>query len=405
MKQYQIDRIKSLMDAKGITNQELASICGISAMTIGRLLTKTDYNPTTDTVEKIAEALGVHEQYIYETDAEAESKSKMSIRGFIEYDGIVSNIKTFEQLKKVYESILYDKNISKLVKEIKAEEEENKKSQCKTLNISDIDLFKYETIDTKLICAHSFRSNDDIVDDKNNDLGNMASGYGFNMFNEHFHNSECAYICGLFSMNTPKCIEIQRELQASDNGYSAKKDIRNGYEKRAKECVRTDWTTFNVEWMKLCVWAKCKGNKDFQKMLLGVSKNAIIVENSTYHKKPKEGEDKPAFWGARNFELEKKRAIIERSIIVNNPKSTKKDLEERINKARNSIHNFGLWEGTNCMGKILTLCKFHLHNHTELPIDYDLLRSKQIYLFGKLLTFEDDVYKHQPKKVTKQTIV
>ena len=114
MKQYQIDRIKNLMDAKGITNQDLASMCGISAMTISRLLTHTDHNPTTDTIEKIAEALGVHEQYIFETETESESKSKLSIRGFIEYDGIVSSIKTFEQLKKVYESILYDKNISNL---------------------------------------------------------------------------------------------------------------------------------------------------------------------------------------------------------------------------------------------------------------------------------------------------
>ena len=401
MKQYQIDRIKDLMDARGMTNQELASMCGISAMTIGRLLTKTDYNPTTDTVEKIAEALGVSEQYIYETEAEAENKTKLPIRGFIEYDGIVSSIKTFDQLKKVYDTICYDKNISKLVNEIKAQEKENKKAQCKPLNIADIDLFKKEAIDTKQICTHSFRSNDDVVEEKNNDLGNMASRYGFDLFNEHFHNSECAYICGLFSMNTPKCIEIQREFQASQNGFMAKKDIRRGYEKNAKECVRTDWTTFNVEWMKLCVWAKCKGNKDFRKMLLGVPKSAIIIENSTFQKKPKVGEDKPAFWGARNYELEKKRAIIERSIIVKNPKSTKKELEEKINKERNSIHTFGSWVGTNCMGKILTLCKWHLHNHTELPIDYDLLRSKHIYLFGKLLTF-DDAYEHQAKKRPKK---
>lgn len=39
------------------------------------------------------------------------------------------------------------------------------------------------------------------------------------------------------------------------------------------------------------------------------------------------------------------------------------------------------------MGKILTLCKYHLHQKTELPIDYELLRSKEIYLFGKLPTF------------------
>lgn len=65
MKQYQIDRIKDLMDAKGVTTKELASMCGYSEMTIRRILTP-NHNPTTDTVGKIAEALGVHEQYIYE---------------------------------------------------------------------------------------------------------------------------------------------------------------------------------------------------------------------------------------------------------------------------------------------------------------------------------------------------
>ena len=67
MKQYQIDRIKDLMDTQGVSSKELATKCGVSEMTIRRILTQ-GYNPTTDTVEKIVEALGVHEQYIYEID-------------------------------------------------------------------------------------------------------------------------------------------------------------------------------------------------------------------------------------------------------------------------------------------------------------------------------------------------
>ena len=43
--------------------------------------------------------------------------------------------------------------------------------------------------------------------------------------------------------------------------------------------------------------------------------------------------------------------------------------------------------GINCMGKILKMCQLALLDGTEPPIDYDLLRSKQIYLLGKLLTF------------------
>jgi phosphoglycolate phosphatase len=55
---------------------------------------------------------------------------------------------------------------------------------------------------------------------------------------------------------------------------------------------------------------------------------------------------------------------------------------------RNKINDIGEWVGTNCMGKILTVCKWHLEHNTTPSIDYELLRSKQIYLFGKLLRFE-----------------
>lgn len=44
MKQYQIERIKNLLEAKGMTNQELAFKCDISAMTVSRILTKPDYD-------------------------------------------------------------------------------------------------------------------------------------------------------------------------------------------------------------------------------------------------------------------------------------------------------------------------------------------------------------------------
>ena len=45
-------------------------------------------------------------------------------------------------------------------------------------------------------------------------------------------------------------------------------------------------------------------------------------------------------------------------------------------KERNKINDIGIWSGVNCMGKILTICKWCLDNNTEPPIDYDLLNSK-----------------------------
>ena len=188
MKQYQIDRIKDLMEAKGITNQELASLCGISAMTIGRLLTKTDYNPTTDTVEKIAEALGVHEYYIYEL--EGEIQSKVPINGYIEYGDTILKVKTFKQLEKVYNDIKHDLDAPKLAKSLIAEDKANQKTQSKQpIDIKTIDLFKKEQYDTSAIYTWSFRKSDDEKEDIINDLGNMCQGYPFNVCGERFLNS------------------------------------------------------------------------------------------------------------------------------------------------------------------------------------------------------------------------
>lgn len=123
--------------------------------------------------------------------------------------GQITRIETVKQLKAIYKRIIDDETVNQQVRDIKVKERENKKSQGKTLDISSIDLFRREEYDTSLVCTHSFRSNGDIVNDKPNDLGNMASRY----VNEYFHNSECAYICGLFSKNTPKCIEIAKISQ------------------------------------------------------------------------------------------------------------------------------------------------------------------------------------------------
>jgi len=41
------------------------------------------------------------------------------------------------------------------------------------------------------------------------------------------------------------------------------------------------------------------------------------------------------------------------------------------------------------MGKVLKRCQLALLSGTEPDINYDLLREKQIYLFGELLTFEE----------------
>ena len=62
--------------------------------------------------------------------------------------------------------------------------------------------------------------------------------------------------------------------------------------------------------------------------------------------------------------------------------------KEEIQKVYNSINHIGTFEGKNLMGKILKLCQLALVESKELDIDYELLKSKNIYLLGELLTFE-----------------
>ena len=69
-------------------------------------------------------------------------------------------------------------------------------------------------------------------------------------------------------------------------------------------------------------------------------------------------------------------------------KKNQSELDEAMQKARNEIHYIGTFtNGHNYMGKILKMCQIALLDEAEPPINYDLLRQKQIYLFGELLTF------------------
>lgn len=383
MERYQIERIKKLMDAKGMTGQQLSSICNLSAMTISRILTKPKYNPSIPIIESIAQALGVEAQYIIEkTATETEVKSKLPIIGFIEYGGTIASIKSFKQLEKVYNDIKHILETPKLVKSLIAQDKANQKTQSKQpIDITSIDLFKQEQYDTSKIYTWSFRKSDDEKEDIINDLGNMCKGYPFNVCGELFLNSESAYISGLFSQNTSKAIEIQRELQKSDNGYEAKKSIRRKYEQVGLS--RADWNSYNVQWMLFVVWQKITQNKEFAEKLKKIPPYAMIIENSSFQKT-----ETATFWGMKNEAIKEAIPLFETASEIESFTKNKKNMDKAKMEARNSVNHIGIWEGVNCMGKILTICKHCLETGTQPPIDYELLRSKKIHLFGKLLTFE-----------------
>ena len=140
------------------------------------------------------------------------------------------------------------------------------------------------------------------------------------------------------------------------------------------------------------IWAKCRGNEDFANKLKSIPRDAIIMENSTtIH------EGTSVFWGSKNKEMEEARDKVARyaelqylkKVRQGKIKKNQSDLDEIMQAARNDIHYIGSFtDGHNLMGKILKRCQIALLDGTEPKIDYELLRSKEIYLFGELLRFK-----------------
>ena len=66
----------------------------------------------------------------------------------------------------------------------------------------------------------------------------------------------------------------------SVSGYAAKRFVKSKFRKE----VREDFPTFRLQWMLFCVWQKCKGNRDFQNLLLSIPEGVTLVENTTTDK-------------------------------------------------------------------------------------------------------------------------
>ena len=381
-----VEKIKKLMSEMKITQTELAERTGLKQPNINRILSgKQSMQPST--LEKIAKGLEVT---IWELSDDSISVSVLNnqVNGYLEFNGEIKRITSLSDIKgwlKKYEPI-----IESIPQEYKSITSKNKKNQKKVetstekYDFSTIDLFLSETIDCSKYHVWSFRKAEDETEldgeTLQNNLGNMCIGYPFIMDGENFLNSESAYICGMFSNDTEEHKSIQKKLQNEASGYSAKKAIRRKYEDKK----RPDWEEYNVEWMKYVVWTKVNGNPDFKGLLMKIPIDAIILENVSFQNK---SAVTSTFWGARNEELKKCVDIIERYVEYNNPNVKSKELARLKMEERNKIKYVGSYVGTNCMGKILKMCQLALLNGTEPSIDYDLLRSKQIYLLGKLLTF------------------
>lgn len=377
-----LENIKRQMAELGLTQKELALRSGITVETLSRVLNGKQ-KLTPNTLHKLSEGLGVP---IADIDEERSWSFNYAVQGYLQFADEITHITSFQQLVKwvkKHEPLVND--LPQQAKSILSEERRNQRKVAKSTNsidIASIDFYKEETIDARSVEAWSFRKAEDERDGYDIDLGNMCITYPFEVRGRLFTNSEALYICGLFSHDTAKHKEIQEKLIVAKSGYDAKKVVRQKYE---DYFGREDWETYNVEYMKWCVWQKVKGNSDFRQLLMNIPRNAYIIENSTQQKGAT-----ALFWGMANKELENKRTIIEECAIYKNPTLSKKELNRVQMEERNKINHIGTWQGVNCMGKILKYLQLCLLDNVEPQINYDLLRSKQIYLFGNLLTFDGE---------------
>lgn len=395
------ETILSLLEEKGMSKAELARRSGIAQPNISRLL-KGNSQIQSSTLEKICIALevGIEELKRFQFDEATEDVTTIGnlIVGYIDYKGKVIRCNSLNELKKTI-AVLEEEvtTIEKERKEITRKNNANKKvvDKASTIDFTTIDLHSVKTIDCSKQRVWAFRKSEDEIEENGeiieNRLGNMSAGFPFKVVlgnDEYiFSNSEALYICGMFSYDTDEHVSIQKALIADKSGYSAKKNVRGKNESKK----RSDWETFNVEWMKWVILQKVQGNAAFRDLLLKIPSNAIILENSTFQQKKEN--DTSAFWGARNEELKASTKKVEDYIDYTHPYE-KKSVTDRLKmKERNELQYIGKYVGVNCMGGILKMAQLYLLNGTPMPIDYDLLNSKHIHLFGHLLQFNVSQYK------------
>lgn len=385
--------IIQLLKEKGMTKAELAKKVGMAQPNLSRLLNgKSQIRQST--LEKIRIALDVDMEELKRFQFAEDDASPIGrlVVGYIDYKGKVIRCNDFNELKKNVIALEQEiKTIEKERKEITRKNNANKKivERAVSPDFSTIDLQSVKTIDCRKQCVWAFRKSEDVVknegEEVENKLGNMAAcKFKVTIDNDEyiFSNSEALYICGMFSHNTAEHNEIQKALFEEKSGYSAKKNVR----RKNEDKKRADWNDYNVEWMKWVILQKVQGSAEFRDLLLKIPSNAIIVENSTFQQKKEN--DTSAFWGARNEELKTATRIVENYIDFTHPYE-KKAITDRLKmKARNELQYIGKYVGVNCMGGILKMAQLYLLNGTPMPIDYDLLNSKYIHLFGHLLQFK-----------------
>ena len=238
-----------------------------------------------------------------------------------------------------------------------------------------------EAYNASALNCYAFRRGTDTKEGIVLSLGNMVSGYPFEIEGIRFENSECAYIAGAFSNGTDAHLDVQRQLAVCTNGFMAKKGIRKPHQAD----VRSDWESFNVQWMFYVVWQKCLGNSDFRKLLLSLPKDTVIIEDSTF-----QTGRTATVWGTRNAELKKRINAYKKELKAQG--MSKAAIKRALDAKRlGEWSTIGEFVGQNVMGKVLMTCREALVEGVEPAIDYTLLRNAHINLLGKEITFNQAI--------------
>ena len=379
-----IRKIKAILESRNMSQSDLAREAELAVATVNRIFNGKQ-KLTPNTLQKIADTLDVSVNDIM--DWQYDINDNAGVSGYLEYDGEITKIKTLKQLEAYCEKIRFETTtLPKHVKEIRRINKENGKlikiSKPNANYDMNVNLREEAMYDASKLDVWAFKNANDVRDGIVLDFGNQCSGYGFEMNGHYFHTSENAYLCGQFSLDTPECANVQKQLIREPNGYMAKKKIKN----TNVELIRKDWEEFNAEWMLYVIWCKVKGNQAFADKLRSIPNDVILSENSTtIH------EGTSVLWGTKNYQIEEARDKVGRFTELQikkrrakGEKITKEEADKEIQAARDEIQYVGVYDlGRNYMGKILKICQKALLSGTEPDIPYDLFREKGVYLLGE----------------------
>ena len=381
-----LGKVKELMEVQGYSQPKLAELAGISFQSLNNYFVGRS-QLTDRAAEKILSVFGLS---VYEVLGEDLPILNKFVRGYLEYNGEIKRINSFKDAENFVKK--YREEVIELPKKAKAIISLNAKNARKAEKAPDLydysclkdpktgawELSKVkewlnhqEEYDATRQNCWSFKVADDVRDGKSLALGNQIS-IPYDAFGFHFYTNENAYLAGQFGLNDEFYIKIQKEILEEPNGYKAKKSVRNRYE----DYIRKDWMEIRADWMLFCLWNKCNSSNEFREMLLAIPTTAILIEQGTT-------ENTGGFWGCHNTELNEARDVIERYVRA----TTTKKVNEAVIVETNKINCIGTFKGVNCMGKCLNLCKMALETGTEPPIDYSLLKAKQMFFLGKQVQF------------------